>query len=67
MAQLTDVAAKRQEQKVTDSQKFIKDEEQKLIEFLREQAEQKKRTEEKEKKLKLPAFELQDRQSALRI
>ncbi len=64
VAQLTDVAAKRPDPRLTDSQKFIKDEEQKLIEYLREQAEQKKRTEEKEKKLKLPAFELQDRQTA---
>jgi dipeptidyl aminopeptidase/acylaminoacyl peptidase len=64
VTQLTDVAAKRPDPRLTDSQKFIKDEEQKLIEYLRVQAEQKKRAEDKEKKLKLPAFELQDRQSA---
>lgn len=64
VTQLTDVAPKRPDPKLTDSQKFIKEEEQKLIKYLREQAEQKKRTEEKDKKLKLPAFELQDRQSA---
>jgi dipeptidyl aminopeptidase/acylaminoacyl peptidase len=64
VTQLTDVAPKRAEPRLTDSQKFIKEEEQKLMEYLREQAEQKKRDEDKEKKLKLPAFELQDRQSA---
>jgi len=64
VTQLTDVAPKRAEPRLTDSQKFIKEEEQKLMEYLREQAAQKKRDEEKEKKLKLPAFELQDRQSA---
>ena len=64
VTQLTDVAPKRREPRLTDSQKFIKDEEQKLMNYLREQAEQKKRSDEKEKKLKLPAFELQDRQSA---
>ena len=65
VTQLTDVAPKRAEPRLTDSQKFIKDEEQKLLEYLREQAEQKKRAEEKEKKLKLPSLELQDRQSAV--
>jgi dipeptidyl aminopeptidase/acylaminoacyl peptidase len=64
VTQLTDVAPKRADPKLTDSQTFIKGEEQKLIDYLREQAEQKKRTEEKEKPLKLPAFELQDRQTA---
>jgi dipeptidyl aminopeptidase/acylaminoacyl peptidase len=65
VAQLTDVAPKRADPRLTDSQKFIKEEEQKLIDYLREQAEEKKRAEEKDKKLKLPAFELQDRQSAV--
>ena len=64
VSQLTDVAPKRSEPKLTASQKFIKEEEQKLIEYLRERAEEKKRADEKEKKLKLPAFELQDRQTA---
>ena len=64
VAQLTDVAPKRPEPRLTDSQKFIKEEEQRLFEFLREKAEEKKRTEEKEKKLKLPSFELDDRQTA---
>jgi dipeptidyl aminopeptidase/acylaminoacyl peptidase len=64
ITQLTDVAPKRAEPRLTASQQFIKEEERKLFEYLREQAEQKKRAEEKEKKQKLPAFELQERQTA---
>jgi dipeptidyl aminopeptidase/acylaminoacyl peptidase len=64
VVQVTDVAPKRTEPRLTDSQKFIKEEEHKLIDYLREQAEEKKRSEEKEKSQKLPTFELQDRQSA---
>jgi dipeptidyl aminopeptidase/acylaminoacyl peptidase len=65
VAQLTDVAPRRAEPRPTDSQKFLRDEEEKLIEFIREQKEKKKKDEEKAKKDKLPAFELQDRQSAV--
>jgi dipeptidyl aminopeptidase/acylaminoacyl peptidase len=63
VTQLTDVAAKKTEPRLTDSQKFLRDEEEKLIEYVREQKEQKKKEEEKEKKDKLPAFEVQERQS----
>ena len=65
VAQLTDVGPKKPEPRLTDSQKFIRDEEEKLIGFLKEQREDKKRDEEKERKRKLPALELQDRQSAV--
>ena len=65
VTQLTDVGPKRPEPKLTDSQKFIREEEEKLIEFLREKKEQKKKAEEKADKDKLPALELQERQSAL--
>jgi dipeptidyl aminopeptidase/acylaminoacyl peptidase len=65
VTQLTDVAPKKSEPKLTDSQKFLRDEEEKLIEYVRTQKEQKKKDEEKEKKDKLPTFELQDRQSAV--
>ncbi len=64
VTQLTDVAPKKSEPKLTESQKFLRDEEEKLIEYVRTQKEQKKKDEEKEKKDKLPAFELQERQSA---
>ena len=65
VTQLTDVGPKKNEPRLTESQKFLRDEEEKLIEYVRTQKEQKKKDEEKEKKDKLPAFELQDRQSAV--
>src|SRR5882757_5081283 len=64
IAQLTDVQPKKREARDTDSQKFIKAEEPKLIEHTRVEAEKKKKTEEKDKALALPKFELADRQSA---
>ncbi len=63
--QLTDVAPKKTDPKLTDSQKFIRDEEEKLLEAVREQKDKKKKAEEKDKEDKLPAFELQERQSAV--
>ncbi len=65
VTQLTDVAPKKSEPRLTDSQKFLRDEEEKLIEYVRTQKEQKKKDEERQKKDKLPAFELQERQSAV--
>ncbi len=62
--QLTDVAPKKTDPRLTDSQKFIRDEEEKLLDAVREQKEKKKKADEKEKQDKLPAFDLQDRQSA---
>jgi dipeptidyl aminopeptidase/acylaminoacyl peptidase len=64
VTQLTDVSPKRPEPRLSDSQKFIRDEEEKLIAYLREQKEKKKLAEEKAKKDKLPVFELQERQTA---
>jgi len=62
--QLTDVAPKKTDPRLTDSQKFLRDEEERLIEHVRTQKEQKKKDDEKAKKDKLPTFELQDRQTA---
>jgi dipeptidyl aminopeptidase/acylaminoacyl peptidase len=64
MQQLTDVAPRRPEPRLTDSQKFIRDEQEKLLEVIKEQKEQKKKADEKAKQDKLPALELQDRQNA---
>jgi dipeptidyl aminopeptidase/acylaminoacyl peptidase len=64
ITQLTDVAPRRSDPRLTDSQKFIRDEEQKLIEYTREQAERKKKADEEAKKEQLPKFELQERQTA---
>jgi dipeptidyl aminopeptidase/acylaminoacyl peptidase len=65
LTQLTDVGPRRTEPRLTDSQRFIRDEEQKLLEFTREQAEQRKKREEEQKKDALPKLELQERQSAM--
>jgi dipeptidyl aminopeptidase/acylaminoacyl peptidase len=64
ITQLTDVHPKKRDPRETDSQKFIKAEEQKLIEHTRVEAEKKKKTEEKEKARALPKYELADRQQA---
>jgi dipeptidyl aminopeptidase/acylaminoacyl peptidase len=65
VAQLTDVAPRRAEPRLTDSQRFIRDEEQKLIDFVRDQKEERAKADERAKKNKLPTFELQDRQAAV--
>ncbi len=62
VTQLTDVGPRRAEPRLTDSQKFLREEEEKLIGFIREKREDKQKAEEKAKADKLPAFELQDRQ-----
>jgi dipeptidyl aminopeptidase/acylaminoacyl peptidase len=64
ITQLTDVQPKKRDPRETDSQKFIKAEEQKLIEHTRVEAEKKKKNEEKEKARALPKYELADRQQA---
>jgi dipeptidyl aminopeptidase/acylaminoacyl peptidase len=63
--QLTDVGPKKPEPRLTDSQKFLRDEEEKLLEVIKEQKDKKKKADEKEKQEKLPALELQDRQNAI--
>ncbi len=62
VTQLTDLAPRTTEPKLTDSQTFIRDEEQKLIAFVREQKAQKEKADEKAKKDKPPSFELRERQ-----
>src|SRR5262245_10583760 len=63
--QLTDVGPKKTPPRLTDSQKFIRDEEEKLLDAVKEQGEKKKKADEKDKQDKLPVFELQDRQNAV--
>ena len=65
VTQLTDVSPKASAPKLTDSQQFIRDEEERLIEYIRDRKAEKAREEEKARRRKLPAFELQDRQSAV--
>jgi dipeptidyl aminopeptidase/acylaminoacyl peptidase len=64
MQQLTDVAPRRPEPRLTDSQRFIREEQEKLLEVIKEQKEGKKKVEERARQDKLPGLELQDRQSA---
>ncbi|HEX7137538.1 MAG TPA: alpha/beta fold hydrolase [Vicinamibacterales bacterium] len=64
IVQLTDIAPKKREPRETDSQKFVKAEEEKLLEHARIEAEKKKKAEEKEKALALPKYELAERQTA---
>jgi dipeptidyl aminopeptidase/acylaminoacyl peptidase len=65
MQQLTDVAPRRPEPRLTDSQRFIREEQEKLLEVIKEQKEDKKKADERAKQDKLPALELQDRQNAM--
>jgi dipeptidyl aminopeptidase/acylaminoacyl peptidase len=64
VTQLTDVTQRRPEPRLTESQKFIKDEEQKLIEAVRERAEQRKKREEEAAADRLPKFELAGQQQS---
>jgi dipeptidyl aminopeptidase/acylaminoacyl peptidase len=64
IVQLTDVAPRKRDPRDTDSQKFVKAEEQKLIEHTRIEAEKKKKAEEKDKARALPKYELAERQTA---
>ena len=65
ITQLTDVAPRKPEPRLTESQRFIRDEEEKLIEYIRDQNEERKKREEEQKETELPKLELQERQSAV--
>ncbi len=64
LQQLTDLGPKKADPHLTDSQKFMRDEEEKLLEAVKEQKDRKKKAEEKDNRDKPPALELQDRQTA---
>ncbi|MEO6213866.1 MAG: DPP IV N-terminal domain-containing protein, partial [Vicinamibacterales bacterium] len=64
VTQLTDVSPRRADPRLTDSQKFIKDEEQKLIEYTKLQADRRKKREEKAKAERIPTFEISPQQSS---
>jgi len=65
ITQLTDAGPRRAEPRLTDSQRFIRDEEEKLIEYIREQNEQRKKREAEQEEDALPKFELQERQNVV--
>ena len=63
LEQVTDVQPWRRETRETDSQRFLKAEEHKLLEFTREAVEKRKQADEKRKKDAPPVFELQEGQT----
>jgi dipeptidyl aminopeptidase/acylaminoacyl peptidase len=64
LTQLTDAGPRRPDPRLTDSQKFIREEEEKLIDYVKKQNEERKKREDEQKKDQLPKVELQERQSA---
>lgn len=63
LVQLTDVSARRADPRLTDSQRFIKEEEQKLIDWVEQEAARRKRREEQDRARALPKFEIAERQN----
>ena len=63
LVQLTDVSARRADPRVTDSQKFLKEEEVKLLDWVEEEAARRKRREALDRSRALPKFELAERQT----
>jgi dipeptidyl aminopeptidase/acylaminoacyl peptidase len=64
LVQLTDAGPAKREPPLSDSQKFLKEEETKLLDYVRETAERQKKNEAKREKDTLPKLELAERQSA---
>jgi dipeptidyl aminopeptidase/acylaminoacyl peptidase len=63
IVQLTDVSARRAEPRLTDSQKFVKEEELKLLDWVEQEAARRKRREALDRGRALPKFELGERQN----
>ena len=61
--QLTDVAPRRIDPRTTESQKYLKEEEQKLIDWVEQEAARRKRREALDRARALPKFELSERQT----
>lgn len=63
IVQLTDVGPKRNEPRTTDSQKFVKEEDKRLLSWVEEEAARRKRRESLDRSRALPHFDLAERQS----
>ncbi|HWI19941.1 MAG TPA: prolyl oligopeptidase family serine peptidase [Vicinamibacterales bacterium] len=63
LIQLTDVSARRTDPRLTDSQKFIKEEEVKLLDWVEQEAARRQRRQEQDKARALPKFEIGERQN----
>jgi dipeptidyl aminopeptidase/acylaminoacyl peptidase len=61
--QLTDVQARRADPRTTDSQKFIKEEEVKILDWVEQETARRKRREELDRARALPKFEIAERQN----
>ena len=58
VVQLTDVAARRTDPRTTDSQKYVKEEETKILNWVEQEAARRKRREDQDKARALPKFEI---------
>ncbi len=65
LVQLTDAAVRRADPRPTDSQKFLKDEEQKLLDWVEGESERRKRREALDRARALPRFDLTERQTVV--
>ncbi|MGE3489196.1 MAG: prolyl oligopeptidase family serine peptidase [Vicinamibacterales bacterium] len=63
LVQLTDAAVRRADPRLTDSQKYLKEEEQKLLDWVEAETARRKRREALDRARALPRFDLTDRQT----
>jgi len=63
IVQLTDVSARRSDPRPTDSQRVAKEEEQRLLDWVEQEAERRKRREARDRARALPKFEIGERQT----
>ena len=62
LVQLTDVSARRNDPRPTDSQRVVKEEEQKILDWVEQEAARRKRREQRDAARQLPKFEIGERQ-----
>jgi dipeptidyl aminopeptidase/acylaminoacyl peptidase len=65
LVQLTDVSARRSDQRPTDSQRVVRDEDRKLLEWVEQETARRKRREARDRARALPRFELAERQAVV--
>ena len=63
LVQLVDASARRNEQRLTESQRVARDQEKKLLDWVEQESERRKRREERDRALAVPKFELAERQT----
>lgn len=65
LVQLTDVATRRADSRATDSQKFVKQEERELLQWVEEEAARRQRREERDRANRPPRFEIAERETVI--